>query len=431
LKSRNVPSALVESRPARPDRFACRRLALLGVLLLLGAPGAARAQGLVPTLGGIPAGRFVFYPSVSVDYTRDSNVLYLPSDGSSGEVVGSWVTLVRPRLVLDLPVGESRVSFAYSPLYRDYGTSKVDHPSRFSHYLDLDAIYRSPRGLSISLRDHFVRGTVEVREIDPGGETAFGLAPFELHEPLLDISMDLGARSGVSLLPRYSNNRFVSQAQASFFNYTRRGLEGRFNHRINPITTLYASYGLESTNQHRQDPVLNDINFGTRSFRIGLRRTIREGVTAECSIGYQTLRFDTTGLDNSTGWVADARWAWMLSDLTRLEFYGQRQPYQSFFENNSFYLVNQAGFRLTQQVGQRLYWILGSSYQQSLYPAVSPTFNLRRRDAGLSVEIGAGCQFQRTLRAFVGYNLDRRQSNIDGSDFDVNRFVFRIEAGWM
>jgi len=49
----------------------------------------------------------------------------------------------------------------------------------------------------------------------------------------------------------------------------------------------------------------------------------------------------------------------------------------------------------------------------------------------LSLEIGAGCQFQRTLRAFVGYNLDRRLSNIDGSDFDVNRVVLRIEAGWM
>ena len=407
------------------------RRAGLVILLLLAVPGLARAQGLVPTLEGIPAGRFVLYPSVAVDYTHDSNVLYLPSNGNSGDVVGSWVTVVRPRFVLDLPIGESRFSFAYSPLYRDYGTSRVDQPSRFSHYLDLEATYRSARGLSVTLRDHFVRGTVEVREIDPGGETAFGLAPFVLHEPQMDISMDLGARSGFSILPRYSNNHFTSQAQASFFDYTRRGLEGRFNHRISPINTLYAYYGVESTNQHRQDSSVGDVNYATRGIGIGIRHAIHEAVTAQCSIGYQTMSFDSTSLDNSTGWVADARWAWMLSELTRLEFYGQRQPYQSFFENNSFYLVNQVGFRLTQQVGQHLYWLLGSSYQRSLYPALSPTFNVRRRDAGLSLEIGAGYQFQRTLRAFVGYNLDRRQSNIDGSNFDVNRLIFRIEAGWM
>src|SRR5260221_11817864 len=77
--------------------------ALLGMLLFLTASGAARAQ-LVPNLEGIPAGRFVFYPSVAVDYTHDSNVLYLPSNGSSGDIVGAWVTVVRPRFVVDLPI---------------------------------------------------------------------------------------------------------------------------------------------------------------------------------------------------------------------------------------------------------------------------------------------------------------------------------------
>jgi Putative beta-barrel porin 2 len=399
--------------------------------VLAAASRLARSQNLTPALEGIPAGRFVLYPAVSIDYTRDSNVLYFPSDGSAGELVSSWVTVVRPRIVAHLPLGMSHVTLAYSTLYRNYGTSLVNEQHRFSHYVDLESAYRSPRGLSVTLRDHFVRGTIEVREVDPGGETNFGLVPFVLHEPQLDVTLDLGARAGISVIPRYASNRFDDQGLASFFDYSRRAIEGRFNYKATPLSVVYLYDTLESTDQNRHDAAVADTTFTTRAAGIGVRRELNQRVTAQATIGYQTMRFISTAGDNSTGWVADVRWSWLPNELTRVELVGQRQPYQSFYENNNFYLVNQGGFRLTQQIGHNLYWVLGSTYQANSYPAVSPIAGERRRDRSLQFESGVGYQFQRTLRAFVGYNLERRNSNIDSLDFDVNRLLFRIEAGWM
>jgi len=55
----------------------------------------------------------------------------------------------------------------------------------------------------------------------------------------------------------------------------------------------------------------------------------------------------------------------------------------------------------------------------------------RRRDRDDQQEIGAGYQFPRSTRVFVGYNQMRRRSNVDLADYAVDRVSVRIEMGWM
>jgi hypothetical protein len=56
------------------------------------------------------------------------------------------------------------------------------------------------------------------------------------------------------------------------------------------------------------------------------------------------------------------------------------------------------------------------------------------------MEIGVGHEFLRHLRGYAGFNVEQRESNVqqitggvgaDPFNYQLHRFIFRIEAGWM
>jgi len=375
-------------------------------------------------------GHFQIYPSLTIDYTQDSNVFYL-NDSTAGGIVSSAVVHIRPRVLVDLPLGAGRIRWAYSPVFQDYQNRSVDQSQKVSHFFDFEASLRLTASLSIIVRDHLVRGTTELREVDPGGETTFGLVPFVLHAPDMEFTLDVGARQGLSLIPRYSSLTFSDRGTASFFDYRRRGLEGRYNYKTGPDTVLYGFLGLDDTKQHREDVSSRNEDFTTRSIGVGLRRTVNRAVVTSLSTAYQKMNFREVGTKDYAGPILDGAATWMLTDTIRLETRLRRQAYQSFYGDNSFYLNNYSSLRFMQQIGRSLYWTFATSYQVNSYPEKDPALDLRRRDRDDQQEIGAGYQFPRSTRVFVGYNQMRRRSNVDLADYAVDRVSVRIEMGWM
>ncbi len=402
-----------------------------GFVLAMIFASSATAQIALPARDGISAGHLVLYPSLTVDYLHESNVLFGSGIGSGNEIIAAGVRVIQPRIVAELPIGANRIRWSYSPAYRDYTTSQVAQTQRVSHFFDLEGKFKMGSSLDIALRDHFVRGTTELREVDPGGETAFGLAPFTLHEPELDVDLALGARQGISIIPRYTSTRFDDLQSASFFDYRSRRLEGRYNYRVGPLDTLYGYYALDDTQQHRDDPTFGEITQTARTAGLGLRRVINEAVTSSLSVGYQTLTFNGVADQDFSGVILDASATWHLGDTTRIEFAGRRNPYPSFFENNNYYLNNEIATRIAEQIGQNTYVTVAGTYQVNHYTQTSTTFGVRRRDRVVHLEAGIGRQFLRSLRAFVGYNRDRRDSNVDLATYTVDRIIFRIELGWL
>jgi hypothetical protein len=435
-------------------------LATLAVMLWFDAAvSVTRAQVFDTQSEGLPAGRFLLYPSLVLEYTDDGNVRYVGDDLGSRNVIASGLIVVRPRILVDLPLGESRIRWLYSALYRDYTTDRFKQSEKLSHFFDLEALLKSRRGFTIAFRDHFVRDSLELQQIDPGGELTFGLVPFYLNEPSLELSLAMGERQSVSLIPRYTSARFDDPTQAAFFNYHRRAVEGRYNYEVAPSSTLYGFYSFDATEQERQILTLGNVSVSSRTVGLGLTRTLNQIVVTSVSGGYETIDFKRTVGRNYAGPVLDARAAWTLNDVTRMEVTARRQAFQSFFLNNNFYLNSQLGVRVTRQTGRSVYWTLATSFQQNAYsdPVDSnsildptglyqPSQRIRRKDGVLTLEAGAGFRILRTLRAFLGYNFERRQSNIirhpatnEGLDpndrinafsYHLNRIVFRIEAGW-
>ncbi len=403
---------------------------LFGLVLLPAVPvlvATATAQELSTTGEGRPAGRFILYPSLTVDISHDSN-LFRVGDVPGAEPVASGILVVKPRILVDLPLGESRVRWAYAPVVRDYTTDRFDQSDRLSHYFDLDTTLVTARALRIGLRDHLVRGTTELQEIDQGRELRFGLVPFRLHEPSLEVTMDLGARSGFSVFSRYSWLHFDQEVQ-TLFDYRKRGAEGRYNYRVGPSTTLYGYLSLEHTVQERDASGAGETGLSARSTGLGLRRTLNQAVVTALSVGYERFEFDEAAGGAFTGIVLDAAATWLLNDVTRLEVAASRQPYQSFTIDGDHYVSNLARVRVTQQVGRSVYWEGGATYFRNAYGS-------GLRDRTIRLEGGIGFRFLRTLRAFVGYNDERRDSNFDDAlgdpfQYGARRVVFRLEAGWM
>ncbi len=400
---------------------------------------------------GIAAGRFLIYPSIRFEFTQNSNISYVSDDLPRSEIVGSGVYVVRPRILVDLPIGETRIRWIYSPQYRGYTTNRITQPDPLSHFFDLEVTSPIGPSLEVVVRDHLVRGTIELREVDAGGELVYGLVPFITHDPSLELDFEFNPRHGVSLIPRYSSVRFDQPGEAAFFSYSTRGLEGRYNYRLTEASVLYGYYGYDGTDQRRDQLLIDDVTVTSRSFGVGLRRTINDLVVTEFAGAYEKMQF-AGGLGRDyVGPVLTANAEVELNELAVLNVSVGRRAYQSFFANNSYYLSTEASVRLIQQLGRSIFWQISARYEENTYPdrlkilpgfdSLRPSEGVRRRDKSFEADVGAGFKLRQALRLFIGYNFDRRGSNIvqdanpggmiDPFKYQVNRIIFRVEAGWL
>jgi hypothetical protein len=417
----------------------------------------ARAQTFRAFGEGLNTGRFILYPSVTFEYAEDSNIFYVSREQPGSDLIQSGVVVIRPRVMVDLPLGTSRIRWVYSPTLRDYTTERFQSTNRLSHFFDLEGDFQVGPAVRIGVREHFVRGTIELREVDPGGEITFGLTPFVTHTPEMDVTLALGTRMGVSLIPRYTSVSFDDLTGAAFFSYRRRELETRLNYTLSQPTTIYLFQTMERTDQNRGQGGLDEVDEDARVIGIGLRRMINEDVTTQLVAAYRTMDFKGgPGTVDFSGPVLDASATWQISDFTKLAFSSSRQAHQSFFVSNNYYVNSEVRLRLTQQTGLHFFWDAGASYGESFYAdpvdvpdddLFSPSNGRRRRDRSATVEIGAGYHILRTMRLFAGYSIGKRNSNIlaacaDGDegcvpgstydlfDYQVNRLFVRMEAGW-
>jgi len=429
---------------------------------------------------GLQAGHFVLYPSISFEYKDDDNVFYASRELPRNQIVQSRVLAVQSRILMDLPVGSTRIRWVYAPMYRNYSSKAFAQTRPISHFFDFEALRVGPV-VTLRAADHFVRDTVDLRQTDQGGETV-GVVPFTTHTPELGVTVGMGARSAIAFAPRYTSVTFDERGSTSLLGYRRKELEVRLEHAVSPPGRVYAFYALDDTRQQREQIVFGDVSLDARTLGLGLRRTINEEVVTYLNAGYKTIDFKGGSNSDFKGPVLDANATWQLGDVTVLNLSTGHQAYQSFYVNNNYYVATELRLRLTRQVGRTVFWdtsvyFTNNHYADPLdisdtpdtapeqdcnttvpdpgnpgqtlcvgdgridaYEALQPSVGRRRRDHVYHAEVGAGWQIARTLRLFIGYNYERRSSNIDeGSgggiidpfDYRIHRVLFRFEAGWM
>jgi len=430
------------------------------------AQGVDTGQAFRTIEQGISAGRLLLYPSITLDSIYNDNVLYQSAEIPGTELVSSGELVLAPKIMVDLPLSRSRLRFAYSPQYRDYSSDQFVQSEHFSHFFDLEASVRVGDALTLALREHYARGTQEVQQFDPGGEVRFGLVPFSLSEPSAEISLAFGGRHRFAVMPRLSTLKFDDRIEAGFYDYLRRGLTGRYSYRLDDMTEVYGAYAREHTDQDRETSFFGEVDVDTRYAGAGLQRSFAGAVVASASAGYETQAYEGGAGQDFAGLVYDVNLAWTASDVYRFELNARRQPYQSFFVNNNYYLSHGLRLRMAQQIGRSAFWQVGVGLQQNryadpveigvtpetppgsdldnnglvdAYESLFPSQGLLRQDRTLTLEMGVGFRFSQVLRLSVGYTHAARDSNIEQTlvpgetfepfDFTVNRIFLRIEAG--
>jgi hypothetical protein len=454
------------------DGFVSRhRLAVALVLGLLPVT-VISAQTLETQTAGLRSGRLNFFPTLAIEYSYNDNVFYV-NKLDEKNVIGSGITSIRPQFLFNLPFGSDEVRFSYSPQLRHYGSQQYadtvsqDSPRKqaFSHYFDVAGTFHFGPSVTLQFNEHLLRGTQELRNVDPGGEVVFGTVPFLLNNADMELRVNLGARSGFSVLPTYSSVAFEQAEQAAFYDYATHGLEGRYNHLLSNATTFYVSYGIDTTDQSRHTSVFGDVTIDTQRAGVGLTRVLNRSVQANAFVGYTSMKFTGGSDTNFSGMVFSAGTHWQLSDVSRLDVTLLQQPYQSFFVNNNYYLYRGISLRFTRQIGQSMLLFGGGGYEYNVYsdeidptgyesvlcnpPTAAgecPSAGVRRRDKALHIEAGLGFQIRPTMRWLIGYNRDDRNSNvqqtllddsgaflqfIDPYDYVVNRIFVRFEVGWL
>lgn len=435
------------------------RRAVLAAAIGAGLAGGDIVAEPYSTVGsGFNWGRFNVYPSVAVDYGYDSNIFYSSQDLDTANLVASRQLQVQPRILFDMPMGQSWVRWAYQPVFRTYSTDAYVPTKPWSQTFDLDGHLRLGPRFYTSFRDHFVYGTQELSEVDPGGEVRFGDVPFRDHGPQVELGCDLAARQGVSVVWNYNSVQF-SEADAVFYNYRGHGLQGRYNYRVSDATTMYVYAGDNNTQQVRPPPE-DVLDVDTRSAGVGLNQVLNRAVTTSVTAGYEAIDYVGGAASNYRGPVLAGNASWLLSDVTRLSFQVRRQPFSSFFLNNNYYLNRVIAFDVTRQAGASWYWRAGAGLENNTYSdpldvtgfesaycrtdssntTVCPSAGAIRRDQVWHLQAGVGAQMSRSARWFLSYTYESRSSNILQTDvsgfgdpfaYNVSRLFLRIEAGWL
>jgi len=416
---------------------------------------------------GINAGRFILYPAVSFNYAHDDNMFYQSDDLPGVEPVESGRIEIVPRLLIDLPLSRSRVRLQYAPLFRDYLNHEVAQVNKWSHFFDFEASILMADVFTVALRDHYVSGSQEVQEFDPGGEIRFNLAPFTLHEPSVEFSLDAGVRHRFSFIPRFSTLDFDEGPGQIFYDYKRRGYEGRYTFKVSPETQVFAYTISDYTQQERIQTFYGDVDVDLRTTGIGLQRLAGGIITTGGSIGWEQQDYTGGGGGDYAGIAADINVGLSPSDVMRFELMFRRGAFQSFYVNNNYYINLEGRLRMLRQLGRSAFWQVALTLAQNdygdatdvtmtannvpsddtdndgyidLFESFLPSQGVVRRDQAAAIDLSAGWRLRPTLRFLVGYNHQRRDSNVvqdiggefaETADYTDNRVYVTLEMGFL
>ena len=402
---------------------------------------------------GINAGRFILYPAITFNYAHDDNLFYQADDIPGLEPVATGRVEVVPRIVVDLPLSRSRLRLQYSPFYRSYLSGDVEQGSKWSHFFNFEASILMADVFTVALRDHYVRGYQEVQEFDPGGETRFNATGFTLHEPSAEFSLDAGVRHRFSFIPRFSKLTFdqgeeialitdtgqeVAPVQ-TFNDYERRGYEGRYTFKVSPETQVFAYTLSDYTQQDRLQTFYGTVDVDQRTTGLGLQRLAGGVITTGGSIGWEQMNFTGGGGGDYAGPAADINVGLTPSDVLRFDLMFRRSAFQSFYVNNNYYINLEGRLRTIRQFGRTAFWALGLTLAQNdygdatdvtmqpnnvpsddtdndgnidLFESFAPSQGVVRKDRAAAIDLSTGWRLRPTMRFTVGYNHQRRDSNV-------------------
>jgi hypothetical protein len=366
---------------------------------------------------GIRLGRFDVQPSIDVSWVRGDNLLF----ASEGPFVDN-AYLVRGRVVASLLDSVHDLKLTYEARYRDFKSFELDQ--KFTQFIELSSRLELTPTTSAEISNHFVRGSFESQEFDPGGEVVASTDPFFRNYTKGVFSFDFSERLGAELSGSYNVVDFLNPS-VDFFDYRTASVGGAFLYDLSPVTSLVGEYERvvipEPLERPEAGSVANMLLFGVRG---ELTATLRGEVRA----GYSIQRYQKALVPQDySGLVADASLTRDFGESAALTAKLGRRTNPSAFGDAGYYLSNFGRLQFISPFGGNFRFTATTALYYNEYPVASAN-GVFRNDNIFSGGIGVAYFFTPVSYLSFDYRHDRRNSNLD--DFVYRNNALQVMVGF-
>ncbi len=369
---------------------------------------------------GIRMGRFAVQPSIDASWIRGDNLLQT----SEAPFVGH-AYMMRGRVTATLLETVHDLKLAYEARYRDFQDFTLE--DKLTHLVDLRSGIELTPNTKARVGNHFVHGSFEAQEFDPGGEIVASTDPFYRNYTDAVLAIDFSERYGAEISANYNVVEFLDTSN-EFFDYHTRGFGAAFLYDLSPLTSLLGEYVHTDTPEPLERPQAASVS---DAFLVGLRGELTPMLRGQVRAGYATQRFDLASIpQNYGGFVADLSLTRDFGDLAALTAVAGRRTTPSAFDENGYYVSNYGRVQFIAPFARNFRLTLSGALFLNGYP-VPGDDGVFRDDDIFSTGAGVAYFFTPLTYVSVDYRHDQRNSNIDPFSYRSNALQLMLGFGFL
>ncbi|MGH9389135.1 MAG: hypothetical protein ACRD1Z_05915, partial [Vicinamibacteria bacterium] len=183
---------------------------------------------------GVRLGRFAVQPSIDASWIRGDNLLQTTEAPFIDRAY-----MVRGRVTAKLLESTHDLKLAYEARYRDFQNFALE--DKLTHLVDVSSELELTPNTKARVGNHFVHGSFESQEFDPGGEVVASTDPFFRNYTEAVLALELSERFGAEISGNYNIVEFLDTS-TEFFNYRTQGFGGTVLYDLSPLTSLLGEY---------------------------------------------------------------------------------------------------------------------------------------------------------------------------------------------
>jgi hypothetical protein len=409
---------------------------IAGILLLVAPLQLQAQQG-----GKIKFGNLSVIPGVTLQGLYDDNI-YLGNGKEypgnkqktlAEEVVSDWISHLKPSLLMNYVMPErGYLNFGYQGDFAFYKENDANNWNNNQGFFDLN--YTPPGGLIVGINELYVDAQ------DPFG----GADQYQLGQITKRVYNDLKTKVGYAFMPNFRSllyfNHYKQKYDDSVKDYSQDYTDMEFGigaeSRILPKTWgfLRYHYGTRQYNTLAPGQTTDAYNSDSQQHRVNGGLTWDQGakLSGELNLGYQWWIYDhqftsaakTAQREDKSTWIAATSINFLPSEGTNLAMNLSRAIRSTASDTNEQFLDTAIGINLQQKLLLKLTLNAGLAYSRNAYNL--PIGN-ERTDNNYLANVGLDYHIQDWMSVGIGYNYNRKDSNIEIEEFVNNQVMAQLK----
>jgi hypothetical protein len=369
---------------------------------------------------GLRIGRFAVLPSVDFTWIHGNNLL-LTSEAPF--VANAY--LLRGRLGATLLDSEHELELAYEGRFRNFQNFELE--KRFTQFADFRTRLQITPSTTAQISNHFVAGSFESQEFDPGGEVVASTDPFYRNFTRAVFGFELSERFGAEVQGAYNVVEFLDEA-TDFFDYRMRSIGGAFLYNLTPLTSLLGEYDRVVLPEPLERP---EAGSTADVFLFGVRGELTPYLRGQVRAGYAFQRFESASVPQEfSGFVADASLTRDLGEASAITAELGRRTNPSAFEENGYYASTYGRVQFITPFARNFRFTATGVLFSNDYP-IPDASGVRRDDQILSGAVGLAYFFAPLSYLSFDFRHDRRNSNLDPFSYRNNALQLMVGFGFL